>query len=188
MSLVIEGKDGQKLAVTNRNMARALATGYSIQADATIDLQRSWSILDTQTPTGAGDVFFYLRNGGNRDLIVTRVDMFGATAETTILESVTGTAVGGTVLPFANRVIGSNRQPQPGVEAQSGVDITGLSTSAEYERLQNSLTLRHEKELQLRPLVVRPNFAIALRAVVGAIAIDFAIDFMEQVIEPQEVL
>lgn len=188
MSLVIEGKDGQKMAVTNRNMARALATKYSIQADATIDLQRAWTVENTQTPTGAGDYFFYLLNGGPRDIVITRLSGFAAAAETVTLQSVTGTAVGGTTVTPANRVVGSTRQPLAGVVAQVGVDITGLSVSNSYEKLHIPLGGEVQKELLERPLVVRSGQAVALVATTGAVAIEFDVDFMDQVIEPQEVL
>lgn len=188
MSFVIEGKDGQKMAVTNRNMARALATKYSIQADATIDLQQAWTVEDTQTPTGAGDYFFYLLNGGPRDLVITRINGFAASAETVTLQSVTGTAVGGADFLPANRTVGSNRQPLAGVVAQTGVNITGLTPINDYERLHIPAGGEQQKELIERPLLIRSGSAVALVATTGAIAIQYDVDFMAQVIEVVEVL
>lgn len=188
MATNIQGFEGNLIGATNRHMMRTLSLTQSAQADITLTQQRSYTYFDTQTATGGGDYFFYLLNGSQRDLLVTRVSIGGPTLESVRLQSVTGTAVGGTALAAANRTVGSGRVPDPTVDSQSGVNITGLTATNTFERLVCPANTSVTVELVDRPLIVRPNFAIALLADVGAIAITFAVDVMSQVIETAEII
>ena len=184
----IRGFEGNLLGVTNRNMARTQAMTLSHQADLTIFQARVLSVVDTQTP-GAGQFFFYFLNGSNRSQVITRLEAFAATAETVLLQEVTGTATGGTEFPPKNRAAGNTRRPTQGVDIQTAANIGGLSTVGNpIERLNVPANGMDEKNLIDRPVVVEPGAAIALSGVTGAIAINFAVDFEAQVIEPAEVL
>lgn len=188
MSLQIEGADGNKLDVTSRNMARVLAIAISAMHDAAVSQERAWTVLDFITPTGAGDFFFYLKNTGSRDLIITRLKVQAANTETVTLQRVTGTAAGGTTFTPANRKLGSGRQPDATVE--TAVDITGLTGAGDLEFVTtlDAVYENEDNDLTSRPIVVPQNQAVALVATTGAIAIDFQIDFMEQVADPAEIL
>jgi hypothetical protein len=188
MSFEILGKSGHKLDVTSRNMARALATTLSPQADATILQTRSWSVVDVQTPTGANDYFFYMSNSSQRDLLLTFLMARAVTAETIQLQHVQGTAVGGTTLAPRNRTLGSGRVPGASVSIQSGVDITGLTPIATYENMALPALTDRERDLNTRVIRLRPGNAIALLAVTGAIAITYSVNFIEQVIDPVEII
>lgn len=186
MSFVIEGKDGQKMRVTNRNMARALSTQYSIQADVAIELSKTFTFFDTQTPT-AGANFFHLINGGTKNIIVTRLDAFAGTAETVTINSVTGSVAGGAVLAPGNRTINSGRTLQSGVVANVGATLTGLSVANSYERLNIQAGVEKRVSLIERPLILLPTQAISLSVVTGGIAVDYQLDVMEQLLEVAEV-
>ena len=181
MSLRVEGNNGNVLDVNSRGYGRVISASLSPQALVTIIDERCWTASDTQTPTGAADEFFYLRNDNTRhNLVISRLQFNAASAETVLLARVTGTAAGGTALTPLNRVLNVGASPNATIE--SGVDITGLTLDAALEMWEG--TTGDPIDLSNRPIVIPPNEAVALSAVTGAIAIQFMVDFYRQLVEP----
>lgn len=181
----IEGAlTGRALDVTNRNMARTLSVALPPQHFVGIYDNRSWTVSDTQTAAGANDEIFYFLNTHTRiSYIVTRLFISAASSETVTLAQVTGTAAGGTALAPVNRSLGEGRTPTATI--QSGTDITGLTPGSTLETFTGT-TVQHF-DLTGRPLVIRPNTAIALSAAAGSIAVTFGLDFYAQVFDAPEV-
>lgn len=184
MSLQIEGGlSGKKLDINSRNMARVISAELSPQYHNAITDLRTWTISDTQTPTGAADEFLYIRNDNSRhSLVISRLQFNAASAETVLLAAATGTPAGGTALVPVNRTLGSSNSPIATI--QSGVDITGLTLGAALEIWEG--TAGDSIDLAKRPIVIPPNQAVALSAVTGAIAIQFLVDIYTQLVEPAE--
>ena len=188
--IILEGvRSGKGLDTTERNMARSLDISlgpqhFTTQADAL-----AWTLQTTQTPTGALDIFFYLRNEDpQRDLIVTRVQANAGTAETIDVLFVTGTPAGGTDAgaPLSrNAGVGLTFQ---GV-VQGGSDITNLTDSGVFEKLFVPAGGKDSINLLERPIILpagqAQNIGVALRAVTGAIQVTALMDVMVQTYDPR---
>ena len=181
MNLRIEGGlSGKQLDVTDRNMARVLSTNLSSQADVALHLQRSWTIADTRTGSGAGVFVMYMLNTSTRDVIISRISLDAATSETITLSRVTGTAAGGTAITATNRSLGS-AFTQP-VTLQGATSITGLTLAGNLEALEG--TTQQNLELDKRPIIVSPNAAVAIAVTTGSIATKIYMDFYQQLVDP----
>lgn len=175
--------------VTHKFALRTLAQAISPQFDATYKHAMAWTAYVEVTPTAADDYFFYLSNDGDlRDLVITRFSVDAGTAETIEVHHVTGTPGGGpTVVTPISRNLGYS--PQLNATVYQDPDITGLTSSGLVERKKIGTTETHYIELMDRPIILgagRPGNAIGVLAVTGAIAMQLAVDFMVQSVDPRE--
>lgn len=142
------------------------------------------------TPANPGDFFFYIRNTSQlRDLFVSRIQVSAATAETVIVQPVTGTVAGGTTVSPTNRNVGATLTFSGSVE--QGATLTGLSSLGNYERLLVPAGGFDERNLIERPIYLPENStsaAIALSAVTGAITLDVLIDVVIRSFDNEDVI
>jgi hypothetical protein len=89
---------------------------------------KAWSIpIEGINPTATDDYFVYIKNTGNKSLIINDIRLSADTAATQLqIEGVTGTAAGGSTVTPVNKTIGAAEVPVAIVE--SGADITGLTS------------------------------------------------------------
>ena len=174
------GSNGVIANVTKRNMLETLTVTRSGTAFAAIQDGLSWTIETTQTPTGAADYFFYMRNSSQvRDLLLNRIEIDGTVAEIIELQMVTGTPASGSDLTPTNRSVGNNRTFSAVV--QGGADITGLSKVGTVEKLFVPAGGSSAKiELIDRPIVLPKQtsaaLGIALLAPTGTNALNVLVD------------
>lgn len=120
----ITGPNGQVVEVDDQNRIQAFAV--SEPQDKDLNLKgKLWTLRFTNTPTGAGDNFFYLKNDGTKDLFVTDIRISSSVVTQILYNHVSGTAVGGTAVTPLSRNLGSSALPTATIE--QGVDITGLT-------------------------------------------------------------
>lgn len=140
----------------------------------------AYQITIQETPTGANDYFFHLKNTGIKDLIIEGMAYRTAINERIVVYlSTTGTTSGGTaILPY-NVNAGSSSELSGTVEG--GSDITGLSNGRLAERIwvatSNSSTF-HNFEMDI---VITPQKTFSLLAEVGGGQIDAVIYCYETV-------
>jgi hypothetical protein len=138
---------------------------------------KSWIAVVQQTPTGAGDYFFYIKNTGTVNMIFEGIDYRVASAEQVrIFLNHVGTTSGGSSVTAVNLNTGSSAAPSATIEA--GNDITGLSGGSVASRLfLTSTETTHFNFSQ--DIVIAPGGTLALEAVAGSIQIDLGLHFYE---------
>lgn len=163
--------------VTTRNLLRVFGVNVNYNVHMAYRDARTFTYSTTVTPSGAADYFFYITNtSSTRDLFITSIRIDAGTAETVNLEHVTGTPVGGTA------ILPGNRNPTNAqtlvASAESGVDLTTLTSQQVYERILIPAGGQGEVDLIERPFILpRSNSAAAaLLAVTGGIALNVLID------------
>lgn len=187
MSLDIRGAEGYLWEITRRGHGRVLALSQSPQAQNALRDSRTWTASATATPAGANNYFFYMMNTSQSvNLVISRIAADVATAEEVVLNAVTGTAAAGTALTPLNRTRGSAKQPTSAT-VQSGTNITGLTSSGTLERLRLLAATRGELLIVDRPIVLLQGQAVGMLGVAGSIAINFQVDFYEDLSDPQVV-
>ena len=142
----------------------------------TIDLEcnqvdgTSYSLIISQTPTGAGDCFCYLKNNNEKDMVLSSVKLYAATDEIfTVKLNDTGTPSGGAAATPVNRKAGCGNVAD--VECETGNDITGLSGGDEVEALFVDGGTSSRRYLWLSGLIVPKNHVLTLYVVNGVIAV-----------------
>ncbi len=87
----------------------------------------AWALpIDVLDPTGADDYFAYLKNDGNTDIEIHRINLESTVAGTCEVHGVSGIAAGGqTAVVPVSKIIGDPRQPE--VTFETDPDITGLT-------------------------------------------------------------
>jgi len=121
---VIKGPNGQVANVSDENRLETFSIIQSDEKHLNVE-EKSWTLRFTNTPTGAGDNFFYLKNDGLKDLSLTDIRISSSVVTEILYNHVSGTAVGGTTITPLNRTLGSSKSPDATIE--QGVDITGLT-------------------------------------------------------------
>ena len=130
----------------------------------------SYSLLISQTPTGAGDCFCYMKNNDVRDMIVSSVKFYAASDEIFMLKmSDTGTSAGGSTATPINRKAGCGNVAD--ITCEVGNDITGLSGGDEIETIVIKGAGSSERFEWLSGLIVPKNHTLTLYVVTGAIAV-----------------
>lgn len=135
----------------------------------------SYSTVISETPTGAGDCFFYMKNNSAYDLIMTSFKLYSASAEIIQMKlGVLGT-LGGThaALTPASRNAGSGKTAE--VTCESGVDITGLTGGYIIDQFYTTAT--QQRWHWDSRIIIPKNGTIALYAVTGAILIGGTLGF-----------
>lgn len=124
-------------------------------------------------PDGAGDVFFYLKNNDDVDIVLENLDYLSSAAEEIYIKiAVVGTAVatnGSTLVP-ANVNAGSGKAANVtciGGLADEAVDITGLSGGREIDRIWIT-ALADNKRFEFPSGVILPkNQSVSIYCVGG---------------------
>jgi len=172
--IVRDSADNYPQKVTSEKRACSLAVTVPARE---LDLRKhkeAYAIAVAKTPTGAGDYFFHLANGSSDDLIIDRILLTDAGAETITLSYVTGTPGGSpTLLVPVNLYPGTTNL----MATKSGVpyhdeDITGLTPVATLDAFVTGAgTLKDVDYSDRLPVVVPPGTAVALMAGTGTTAI-----------------
>jgi hypothetical protein len=128
----------------------------------------TWSCYFTTTPVGAGDYFFYLKNGSEKELVITDIRVMSGSADTINVNAVSGTP---TYTASADvSAINRNRgfsATTPTATIKKDTDITGLTDDGTlfFIRCDTANKLEH---LRTTSNIIIPNgTAIALCAVTG---------------------
>jgi hypothetical protein len=170
----IIGPNGRMVEVTSDGKMRAYSVVESEALHANEDHQQSYSLIISRTPTGAADVFLYIKNTGDDDLIISSAKLWTASAEQVQIKlGDTGTPSGGNTLTPANRNGGSANTPDATIE--DGVNITGLSGGTVVDDITGSTTqLKWEWD---SGLILTKNTVATFYAVTGAVAVRMTVSF-----------
>lgn len=161
---------GNEAAVDSEGRLTAFAVVEAEDKHINKHVGKVWSLPFTVTPAAAGDYFFYLKNTGIEDYLITDVRIDAATAEVIGVHIVSGTPVyvTGTDITSVNRNLSANIEPTATVKFDT--DITGMTDEGELFFLTceaNSLAhLRSSSNI-----IVTPGSSIALLAAVGGVAL-----------------
>lgn len=121
---VIKGPDGQVAQVDDKNRMHVFSVSEPFDKHRNTE-KKAWALYFTNTPTGANDNFFYIKNDGTKDLFIQDIRISSTVPTQIFYNHVSGTAVGGTAVVPTNRNLGSSITPIATIE--QGVDITGLT-------------------------------------------------------------
>ena len=139
---VIRGPDGRVVDVDIENRLSTLAISVPLERHLNSE-EKVWSIYFTVTPTGANDLFFYLRNDGTKNLFISNIRISSTVATTLFYRQVTGTASSGTNSAVTNRKLSSSKQPIATI--QHDANFTGLTSGGIlfHEEVDTVDALRH---------------------------------------------
>lgn len=157
---------GAKVDENNRVVVSSV--DRSLEHQANID-GRAFVFQVSQTPTGANDNFFYIKNTGTKDIVIEGFDYRVASAESVdVILNDMGTTSGGTALTPVNLNTGSSRVLTATIEA--GNDITGLSggSTAFVIHLTSTETKHYNFESDI---ILRQGGTLTLQANTGAVAL-----------------
>lgn len=171
MSVIKDGSGSGYLAkVTSENKLTTEAITEDIVAHVNEIEEQAYSVVVSQTPTGAGDCFCYVKNSSSLDLTLCSITLAAASDETIQIKiRDTGTPTNGTTYTPVNRNSGSTNVASG--TFQTGNDITGLSGGSVVDQffLKGGNTSR--KYFWQSHIIIRPNDTLTFYAVTGAIAI-----------------
>lgn len=129
-----------------------------------------YSLIVSQTPTGANDCFCYVKNTSDTNLIFRSVTLSTASDETIQIKiKDIGTPVGGATLIPVNRNSGSTLTATG--TFQVGNDITGLSDGSIVDQFFIKGGDSSRKYFWQSYIIITPNSTLTFYAVTGAIAI-----------------
>lgn len=113
--------------------------------------------------------FFYITNDDGEDqIVITRIQVQDAGAETLLVASCTGTPGGSpTEITPANRIIGSTNTAD--VTVYEGTDITGLTLTDTLA--QKAVQAGVDTNLLDEPIILAPSQAVCVSAVTGGAAV-----------------
>jgi len=172
----IVGTDGKVAEVDSENRLQTLAVTEPFERHLNTE-GKVWSIYFTVTPTGANDLFFYLKNTGTKDLFISNIRVSSTVATTLFYREVTGTASAGTDAAITNRKLGSPTLPTAII--QSDPDFTGLTSGGIlfHEEIDTVDALRH---LNIACGIIIPQGqAIAFERVAATGAIECVVSLSE---------
>jgi len=118
---------GYTAQVDSQNRVRTYSTNETIDRHRNVE-GAVFSIHFNVTPTGANDYFYYMKNTGTADLMVTDIRISSSVATSILYEHVSGTpsySAENAITP-TNRNLGSSGTLD--ATASSDVDITGLTS------------------------------------------------------------
>ena len=128
---------------------------------------KTWSVYFTETLTGAGDYFFYLKNTGSAAVAISDIRIMCAATDTFNYEIMTGTPTytGETTLTATNRNAGSNSSPSAIINKD--VNITGLvSVGVLFFERCSTANVRYKLSTSSN-IFISPGSAFCISAVTG---------------------
>jgi len=170
-SMLIEDGSGSgwKAAVGNDNKLRVCAVTRTMDLHCNQKLAKSYSLVMSQTPAGAGDCFGYVKNNDDEDMVISSIKVYGVSNEIFEIKlNDTGIPTGTDATPV-NRKAGSGNVAE--ATCKVGNDITGLSGGSTVEVIPvkgGETATRYE---WLSGLVVPKNHTLTLYVVTGGIAV-----------------
>jgi hypothetical protein len=169
--LIEDGKGrGYKAAVTPENKMDVCAVVRTIDLFCNQAKGISYSLLISQTPTGAGDCFCYIKNNDEKDVVVSSIKLYAATDEVfTVKLNDTGTSSGGSAASPVNRKAGCGNVAD--ITCETGNDITGLSGGDAVETIFVNGDESSNRYEWLSCLIIPKNHTMTLYVTNGAIAI-----------------
>lgn len=169
--LIEDGKGrGFKAAVTPENKLDICAVVRTIDLFCNQAKGTSYSLLVSQTPTGAGDCFCYVKNNDSKDMVLSSIKVHAASDETiTIKVGDTGMPVDGSAATPINRKAGCGNVAD--MDCEVGNDITGLSGGDDVEVLFVKGAETSRRIEWLSSIIIPKNHALTLWATTGAIAL-----------------
>lgn len=183
------GSTGYVQDVTSEKRATVVGFTDNLSLANIMVHEQGYCAYLSRTPTGADDEYFYLYNGSSDDLIIRKIILIDAAAETHYLAYCTGTAAGGTNLTPTNRYSGSANtfaaKSGSAAYCQSGNDITGLTLVANHDTFASGVGTVIERDYGDFPVVVPPTTAVCLSAATGTSAV-LAWVYFEFSMEPIE--
>lgn len=156
---------------------RLMTTAISESIDSHVNQKegQSYSIIVSQTPTGAGDCFCYILNlSTTYKIFVTSIKIYTVTDETIQVKiKDVGTAAGGTPYIPVNRNSGSTNLADATIEV--GNDITGLAGGLVVDQFfvkGNASTIKLDWD---SGLIIDTNQTATFYAVTGGIAVKMTV-------------
>lgn len=140
--------------------------------------QESYLVYADVTPTGAGDVFCYIKNTHATKIL--ELDWYRIwTADTAeaidVCFAPTGTPTNTTVIAPVNSTVGSDNEAA-GLFYES-VDMGGLSVATLYDRLRISGDGKDVVENYPGKIILPKSQAVCFKALNGAIPLEFTVSF-----------
>jgi hypothetical protein len=174
MSVIHGSENSVGVKVTSEGQLHTYAVVEREQLHVNEHEKQAYSLVVSQTPTGAGDCFLYIKNTGDDDLIISSIKLYSASAERVQVKlGDSGTTSGGTALTPVNRNAGSNNAPTATIE--DGVDITGLSGGSVMDDITAGTTMA--KWSWESGIILSTNTVATFYAVTGAVAIRMTVSF-----------
>ena len=175
MTILRDPRSGIGQSVSVGGMAMARTVSQEIVEYANRQDEQSFSAVISETPTGAGDCFFYIKNDNDLIMEVTSLKLYSASAEIVQVKLGDAGTVGGThaALTPVNRNAGSGKSAE--ATCESGVDITGLSGGSVVDELTSGATMYRWEWRS--GLILSKNRILSLYAVTGAVAIRATLGF-----------
>lgn len=139
--------------------------------------QDAYIVYADVTPTADNDIFFYMQNTDTRDMIIQWYRIWTASSAEAIdlYRGQTGTPVGGSAANVSNANFGSTKTPIG--TFQEGVDITGVSGGAIFDRLRISGDGNDVVERYPGGIILPQGAVLTAQALNGAIALEFTLSF-----------
>ena len=181
MSTIIKDGTGEgyQARVGDDNKLRTRAVIETVEHNANIVNESAFHALFDQTPTGANDCFFYMKNEDqDQDIVIEGIDFYAASSEQIeIYLDQSGTPSGGSDITPVNCNSGSAISATG--DFQQGSDITGLSGGSVVQKwwISNSETLHYNFE---NDIVLVPNATLTMYAVTGSINVAGTVVFFYQ--------
>lgn len=171
--MMLEGESSQGrfyIGATSKKQLLTCAVNRTIDLECNQVDGTSYSVLLSQTPTGAGDCFCYIKNNNIKDMVLSSIKLYAASNETlTIKINDTGIPIGGSDCTPVNRKAGCGNVAD--VTCKVGNDITGLSGGDDIEVLFVKGVETSIRLAWLSGIIVPKNHTMTLWATTGAIAI-----------------
>ena len=173
----IQNVAGTPAGVTDDYRAQMEGFGRDYHLACTLD---GWgfSVFDPAViPIGAGDYFAKIQNFSADLLYIVGLTILDAGAEMINIHTSPAFVSGGThgVLVPINRYSGSANLMATKAVVESDVDITG-STDTQIGTVTCGAGTEHSRDWSDAPIILGPNQALVLEAVVGTAAIRYTID------------
>jgi hypothetical protein len=162
--------NGYAAGVTSENQLEVCAVTRTMDLYCNQINGISYSLILSQTPTGAGDCFCYVKNNDVNDLVISSVKLYAASDEIFVMKlDDTGTPAGGSAVTPSNRKAGCGNVADATCEA--GNDITGLSGGDEVESIFVKGAGTSHRFEWLSGVIVPKNHIVTLYVTTGAIAV-----------------
>ena len=176
MAIIQDAASGitAKVDSANRMLTQSVNRSEDRQANINGDY---YSAYFQVTPAGANDYFFYLRNDGVEDIVVTDFRMSSTATTRLLIHRIVGTPVfaGANTTVITSRNLGSSKTPL--VTARDDTDITGL-TSEGIMFFEDMSAIDTLFDLRLQSTIIIPQGqAIAMQRVgaTGTLTVDVSI-------------